>query len=123
MTKPKKGILVIGILLIAAILIIISYNPKSPGKKHSGTFSNQPIPEITIKTFQVDEHWGYQIYIDTTLFIYQEFIPGLPGQQNFTTESDALNCAKLVRQKLLKSKIPSITTAELDSLGVKYLKD
>jgi hypothetical protein len=123
MTKPKKGILVIGILLITAILIIITYNPKSPGKKHSGTFSNQHIPEITMKTFQVNEHWGYQIYIDTTLYIYQEFIPGLPGEQYFTTETEALGCAKLVREKLLKSKIPSISTEELDRLGVKYHKD
>lgn len=119
MIKPKKGILIIGVLLVAAISITLVYNPINPGKK-PGIYSNQPISEITVKTFQKENHWGYTIYIDTTLFIYQEFLPGLPGQQYFTTEKQANDCGVLVRDKMLKRKIPSISTKELDSLGITY---
>jgi len=122
MTRPKKGILIIGILLIATIIITIIYNPESPGKKHSGTSSNKPVSKIAVSTFQKEDHWGYKVFLDTTLFIYQEFIPGLTGKQEFISEQQALNCGTLVREKLLKQKIPSITTRELDSLGITYTK-
>jgi hypothetical protein len=120
MIKPKKGILVIGILLVVTISAILVYNPINPGKQKPGIYSNKPIPEIRVKTFQKENHWGYTIYIDTTLFIYQEYLPGLPGQQLFTTEKQANDCGVLVRDKMLKRKIPSISTKELDSLGITY---
>jgi hypothetical protein len=120
-TNKNTGILIIGILLFTAFIFLITYHKKGPGEKLSGTFSNQPVPEISVKTFQTNNHWGYEIYLDTTLFIYQEFLPGVPGEQLFTTEQQALQCGNLVREKLMNSTTPSITKRELDSLGIKYV--
>jgi hypothetical protein len=119
MTKQKPGILIIGLLLIAIIISTIIYKPKSPGIKNSGTSSIVVYPSISVKVFQVDEGWGYEIYHDSVRYIYQESIPGLQGHQRFSSRNEALKCGELVCRKLRERKNPSVSKAELDSLEIK----
>ena len=119
-TKKNLTILLIGIVLITAIITILVIKPASPGLKKTGTSSLYKEPVFTVKTFHQDSSWGYKIRVDTTLLIYQEFIPGLPGHIRFTSEKDALRCGELVCFKLRHRKNPSISVKELDSLQIDY---
>lgn len=63
--------------------------------------------------------WGYDIYVDGTMYIHQPHIPAVPGNKGFKTEEDAQKTAGLVIYKLsIGISPPSITPDELDSLGV-----
>lgn len=119
MTNQKKGILIIGLILVATIITIILYHPASPGSKEAGTSSmEQHIASLQV--VEIDSGWAYKVMVDTTVLIYQKQIPGISGAPKFTSKKDAQKCGELVMQKLKKQRIPSISRAELDSLGINY---
>jgi hypothetical protein len=65
--------------------------------------------------------WGYRILDDTIPVIEQRFIPGVQGSTGFKTKDQALKTGVLVVSKLNKGIWPpTITTQELDSLGITY---
>lgn len=70
-----------------------------------------------------DSTWTYRIYLDSTLFIQQDHIPGLVGWQPFKTKKDAQKTAKLVVEKLIQNQKPYITHEELVELGIRMVKD
>lgn len=58
--------------------------------------------------------YGYSIYADGQLYIWQTNIPGMPGAKGFATEALATKCAGLVIQKMKEGEIPpSLTEEEL----------
>jgi hypothetical protein len=115
--KPKRNILLIGILLIVTIFTTISCNTKSPGDKKSGTSSINAESSVTVNVFQNKEaFWCYEIVVNSKRFIYQDCIPGI--SERFSSEADAQKCGELVIEKIKKGKTPSISIKELDSLGI-----
>lgn len=111
---------VIGLLLVASIIVTIKHNPKGPGFPKAGTSSIDEPSFTSIKTIEKNGTWGYEIYFDTVLFIYQDYIPGIPGNIGFSSREDAIKCAELVLKKIEDQKAPGIYKEELDSLGIKY---
>ncbi len=74
---------------------------------------------ITTKTVFLDSGWGYAIYKDDKLFIYQDLIPAVNGHFLFSTKEKAQKTADFVAFKMSqKAGLPSVTVEELDSLGV-----
>ncbi|MEO1652904.1 MAG: DUF4907 domain-containing protein [Bacteroidota bacterium] len=72
-----------------------------------------------INTFQDENGWGYDIIREGKILIHQPHRPGLPGREGFDSEEKARKTAELVRHKLENNIMPpSVTTAELDSIGV-----
>lgn len=58
--------------------------------------------------------YGYSIYADGQLYIWQTNIPGLPGAKGFATQALATKCAELIIQKIKKGEMPpSLTEEEL----------
>lgn len=120
MTKNKISLLITGILLIISIIVTILHNKKSPGSQNPGTFA-MDIPEsISLKVYPIDKGWGYKIYIDSTLYIFQETIPGFSGNAKIKSQTDAMACGELVIKKLKSKKLPFISKTELDSLKISY---
>jgi hypothetical protein len=78
----------------------------------------------TLKTFEISCDgqpcgWGYDIFTGSRKLIHQPFIPAMPGSFNFKTKEDAQKTGQLVLMKLnADGFIPSVSIAELDSLGV-----
>ena len=70
-----------------------------------------------------DAHWTYRIYLDSTLFIQQDHIPGLAGKHPFKSKKDAQKTAKLIVKKLIHNQKPYITQKELVELGITMTKD
>jgi hypothetical protein len=72
-----------------------------------------------IKLVEYDNGWGYDIYLDEKLVIHQPHIPALSGRKGFKTKEQANSVAELAVLKLKNGIMPpSITSQELDSLGV-----
>lgn len=74
----------------------------------------------SFETFQnEDKTWGYNILDDSSMFIHQVNIPGIPGKKGFNSEEKAIKTAELVVFKLYNGYFPpSISKNELDSLKV-----
>ncbi len=53
-----------------------------------------------------NETFGYEIFSDSTLIIYQPNIPSLPGREGFKTKESAEKVAKLVISKIIGGKFP-----------------
>ncbi len=63
--------------------------------------------------------WGYDIYEYGKLFIHQPHIPAVQGNKGFSSMENAEKTAEFAITKMLKGIVPpSISTEELDSLGV-----
>ena len=87
----------------------------STGHENSSTIDEKYIQIIE----SADHTFGYLIDKDG-MKIRQTTIPSLPGNKGFRTKDDALKVARLVVYKIDNKMIPpSVTTVELDSLGVK----
>ena len=65
-----------------------------------------------------DGSYGYVIAANGRPLILQPHVPGRPGTRGFATAAQAQQVAQLVAGKLRRGQMPpSVTTAELDSLG------
>lgn len=63
--------------------------------------------------------FGYNIILDDHVFIHQPSIPSIQGNKGFATKVQAEKVAQLVIYKLTHNIMPpSVTTKELDSLGI-----
>lgn len=72
-----------------------------------------------IKTIKNDIGWGYDIYMNGSMYVHQPHIPAISGNKGFRSEADAKRTAELVIHKIKNNIIPpSLSVKELDSLGV-----
>ena len=63
--------------------------------------------------------YGYNIIMDSHIFIHQPSIPSIAGNKGFTSKAQAEKIATLVIHKLTHNIMPpSVTPKELDSLGI-----
>ncbi len=89
--------------------------------KYTGIRNAPKAKGLSVQSFKDSLGWGYDVLINDTIFIHQNFIPGVPGNQGFKTEEQALSVGNLVKEKMKKKKsFPSVNPKELDSLGIKY---
>lgn len=87
------------------------------------TFSSQ---SFELKTFEIKDTlsnrslgWGYDIYVDGKRNIHQPILPGVPGNQHFSSEEDATITGTFAVNKMKQTGgLPTITIKELESLGV-----
>lgn len=76
--------------------------------------------KIDVKTFQVNNNWGYDIVVDGKTFIHQNTIPAVEGNKLFSNEKDAQTVGILVKEKLLHKLNPSISKEQIDSCKIFY---
>ena len=76
--------------------------------------------ELTIKIIPSTNHtFGYDILLYGRPLVHQPSIPGLPGNDGFTTKEKAQKVAELVLKKIRNNEMPpTVTIEELNSLGV-----
>lgn len=68
------------------------------------------------EVFQGNKGWGFNILVDTSIYIHQERIPVLPTDSGFRKKEQAEQAAKLMIKKLHKSKLPFISVAEMEQI-------
>jgi hypothetical protein len=71
-----------------------------------------------------DIGWGYRIFRGAKLIIDQQHIPAVPGIKGFDSRSKAEQTAQYIMQLVAAGNDrPSVSTKELDSIGVINLED
>jgi len=66
-----------------------------------------------------DSTWGFTIYMNGKIYIYQQVMPGLKAATGFQSENDTMKAAKLVIKKIKTNISPeSVNEKELDSMGI-----
>ncbi len=86
--------------LALAVRVLVFSNDTMPGHEQSGGY-------------------GYDIFIGDDRYIRQHSIPAVPGNIVFSSKEKAFKTAGMVARKILQHTLPpSVTLAELDSIGV-----
>ena len=68
------------------------------------------------KTFQTAGGWGYDILVNDTVQIHQDFMPARAEKKGFAQQQQAKQAAILVIEKLRSGKNPAISRAELETI-------
>jgi hypothetical protein len=95
----------------------------SPAPQDTAAQHNMPLPasdaKLEVKTIKTDLGWGYDVYMNGSMYVHQPHMPAVSGNKGFKSEEDAKRTAELVIYKIKNNIIPpSLTVSELDSLGV-----
>ncbi|CAG0998539.1 MAG: DUF4907 domain-containing protein [Bacteroidetes bacterium] len=77
-------------------------------------------PQYSVEVFNANENeFGYDILVNGMKYIHQPHIPAIEGMEGFKSKKDAEKTAALMIEKIKNNIIPpTISKAELDSLGV-----
>jgi hypothetical protein len=110
-TRKTKSYRLLLVSLAIAVLSLIAYR----------VFFSPSTETLNVKTFRVSGGWGYQILIHQRPYIYQPFIPAIPGRKPFPSRMSALRAAKTVKAKLLRGQRPDLTLDEILKTGVDSL--
>src|ERR1044072_6105407 len=114
MTKRKIGnlLLLVGSLLILAFAVFKTSQRVSSGKPTAVQDS------IAVVTFQTHAGWGYSVNVGAHAYIYQDFIPAIPGRNPFRSKEDAERVGNRVAEKLRKRQVPAISQQELEEMRI-----
>jgi hypothetical protein len=90
---------------------------KKEVKEQENPYANA---EITIKIIpSVNNTFGYDILLYGKPFVHQPNIPGLPGNEGFTTKERAQTVAEFVLKKIRNNEMPpTVTIEDLNKMGV-----
>jgi hypothetical protein len=110
-TRKTKRYRLLLLAIAVAVLSLIAYR----------VFISPSTETLNVKTFRVSGGWGYQILIHQKPYIYQPFIPVIPGKKPFPNRMSALRAAKTVKAKLLRGQRPDLTFDEILKTGVDSL--
>lgn len=116
MTKRKTGriLLLAGSVLLLAFAVFRTSQRASPRKPAAMQDS------IAVVPFQTAAGWGYSVNVGAHAYIYQDFIPAIPGKNAFHSKEDALRVGSRVAEKLRKRQIPAISKEELVEMKVAF---
>jgi len=74
---------------------------------------------FSYRVLQVNGGWGYDLLIDTVVYVHQDHIPAIQGIHAFRSESDAYATATFAIEKMQQGIMPpTISVEELKDLGV-----
>ena len=74
--------------------------------------------EYLVKSFKINNAWGYTIAVDNKVVIKQTVIPTVSKQRGFKTEDDALKVGNLVVERIKQNLSPTITKNDLILLEI-----
>ena len=110
-TKRTKLFRLLLLSLAIAVFALIVYR----------VFLSPSTETLNVKTFRVSGGWGYQISIHQKPYIYQPFIPVIPGKKPFPNRMTALRAAKTVKAKMLRGQRPDLTIDDILKTGIDSL--
>ena len=77
---------------------------------------------VEVVPFNINDGWGYKIVVDGHTYIYQDVIPGVPGNLVFKTKENALKVGQRVVEKLTHHQLPAMTQQELLAMQINEVK-
>lgn len=73
-------------------------------------------PKAELQVFKGDQGWGYQIVVNSKVFIYQPTIPAISADRSFPDEQSARETGLLVLKKVKAGKDFSLSTEEINCI-------
>lgn len=114
----KNNILIFFCVLIPiAFLNSCNNNPAAQDQNTAEMVKKGMVP-VNASVFKTDKGWGYSIIVDNKLFIRQDIIPVIEGNQGFATKEDATKVAELVLNKMKNKEKPIVKREDLQQLGI-----
>ncbi len=101
MIKRYNIFIVVAALIISASFWII---PEMSGEERGFSY----------KIFKTGDGWGYDVLVNNTLQIHQDYMPVVQQRKGFPQQEQARQAAMLVIKKLKAGKNPAISAAELE---------
>lgn len=90
---------------------------QAAGNHSAGLVDTTHTREVDVEAVQLESGgWGYKIFVNHRLYIFQRQIPCVSGVRPFVSRSSALAVAAIVQSKLLKGEDPAVTIEELESV-------
>ena len=90
---------------------------KQEAKKQKNPYANAEISTKIIPSAK--KTFGYDILLYGRPLVHQPNIPGLPGNEGFTTRERAQTVTEFVVKKIRKNEMPpTVTIKDLNSMGV-----
>lgn len=114
MTKRKIG----SILLLAGSLLILAFAVFKTSQRASSGKPTAVQDSIAVVTFQTPAGWGYSVNVGAHAYIYQDFIPAIPGRNPFRSKEDAERVGNRVAEKLRKRQVPAVSKQELEEMKI-----
>ncbi|CAL1520080.1 DUF4907 domain-containing protein [Chitinophaga sp. MM2321] len=109
----KRNILIVaGIVLAVLVFVAVKHRTVTPEKSSTAMVS------LAVEPFEINGGWGYKVVMDGHPYIYQDVIPGVPGNRVFHSKEDALRVGNAVMEKLVQRKMPAMTQAELVKMQI-----
>lgn len=103
-TIKRHNIFVVGVSVIIAASFWIA-----PLLKNSGTVYRYEL-------FKTVDGWGYDILVNDSLQIHQDFIPAIAAKNAFPEKQQAKKAAELVILKLKSGKHPGLSQRDLENI-------
>jgi hypothetical protein len=82
--------------------------------------NNSPTKSYYLKTYPLNNGWGYIILKKNKVIIKQEIIPAISIKKPFANKRDAEIVGELMIDKLKSKQIPSITYNELQTKKISF---
>jgi hypothetical protein len=109
--RPLKKIVVV--IILSGYFFSCRSSVENRNDNHAVEVSDS----IQINTFQINDGYGYEIYLNNTKVVYQPTIPVIEGNTNFPTKKLAFETALLVSYKIRNGIIPpAISAGEMELL-------
>ncbi|MGF6927786.1 hypothetical protein QFZ48_003286 [Chitinophaga sp. W2I13] len=105
------------IIIIAGIAVIILAFVVGRSYRRPHDAGSDMLP-VAVVPFEIHNGWGYKVNVDGHTYIYQDIIPGVPGNRVFSSKEHALRVGQAVAAKLTQNKIPSVSRQELIAIGI-----
>jgi hypothetical protein len=74
--------------------------------------------EYEVKSFPVNNGWGYTIEINNKIIIKQTVIPTVSAKRSFNSEADALKVGNLVLKRIKQNLSPTVAKKDLFLLEI-----
>lgn len=116
----KIGIVISLIFFLITNQLLFGQDTKSNNQANAqfpaaNSFNSSTLSYKIIKA--ANSSFCYDIYADGRIMIHQPSIPGMPGNEGFKTQQQAISVAKLVISKIKKGEMPpSVTIEEMKKL-------
>lgn len=114
MIKRKTG----NILLLAGSLLLLAFAVFKTMQRISFGKPTAVQDSIAVVTFQTHAGWGYSVNVGAHAYIYQDFIPAIPGRIPFRSQEEAARVGNRVAEKLRKQQVPAISKQELEEMKI-----
>lgn len=112
-TKQVATVFIFSFLFALVCKAQPTVTPKAPAETKFPEASAFEKSKMTCKVIDApNKTFGYDIFADGKLLIHQASVPGMPGNNGFTTKEGAEKVGQLVIGKIKKGEMPPTVSKE-----------